>query len=70
MDAMGVVETESDPLAEDVGVFLWRLQRSLEMGFGRRLAHRIAVTQIDLHKLERLIYTGCPARTAYQILRP
>jgi hypothetical protein len=41
MDAMGVVETESDPLAEDVGVFLWRLQRSLEMGFGRRLAHRM-----------------------------
>ena len=52
------------------GVFLRRLQRSLEMGFGRRLAHRIAVTQIDLHQLERLIYMGCPARTAYQILRP
>ena len=67
---MSVTETESKHPFPDLGVFLWRLERSREMGFGRRLAHRIAVTQIDLHQLERLIYTGCPARTAYQILRP
>jgi hypothetical protein len=71
MGAMSVIETESEhPPAEDLEVFLWRLQRSLEMGFGRRLADRIAVTQIDLHRLERLICSGCPRGTAYRILRP
>jgi len=50
--------------------WLWRFRRSLEMGFGSRLADRIAVTQIDLHELERLISCGCPRRTAYRILRP
>jgi len=40
------------------------------MGFGSRLADRIAVTEIDLHELERLISCGCPRRTAYRILRP
>jgi hypothetical protein len=71
MGAMSIVETEAEqPLAGDLAVFLWRLQRSLEMGFGRRLADRIAVTQIDLHRLERLICSGCPRGTAYRILRP
>jgi hypothetical protein len=56
-------------LAEDAGVFLWRFERSLEMGFGTRLADRIAGTQIDLHELERLITLGCPLLTAYRILR-
>jgi hypothetical protein len=68
---MSVVETEGEhPPADDLVVLLWRLQRSLEMGFGRRLADRIAVTQIDLHRLERLISSGCPRGTAYRILRP
>jgi hypothetical protein len=71
LGGMSVVETESErPLEGDLAVFLWRLQRSLEMGFGRRLADRIAVTQIDLHRLERLICSGCPRGTAYRILRP
>jgi hypothetical protein len=35
-----------------------------------RLAERIAVTEIDLHELARLISWGCPRRTAYRILRP
>jgi hypothetical protein len=39
------------------------------MGFGTRLADRIAGTQIDLHELERLIALGCPRLTAYRILR-
>jgi len=51
-----------------VGVFLWRFRRSLEMGFGGRLAERIAVKEIDLHQLEHLIFCGCPRRTAYRIL--
>jgi hypothetical protein len=68
---MSIVETESNhPLEDELGVFLWRFQRSLAMGFGRRLADRIAMTQIDLHQLERLISRGCPRRTAYHILRP
>jgi hypothetical protein len=68
---MSVAETDSAHplLAEDAGVFLWRFQRSLEMGFGRPMADRIAITQIDLHELERLISLGCPRRTAYRILR-
>ena len=33
------------------------------------MADRIAITQIDLHELERLISLGCPRRTAYRILR-
>lgn len=71
VEVMSATETENDhPRAEGLGVFLWRFQRSLEMGFGRRLADRIAVTEIDLHELERLISWGCPQRTAYRILRP
>ena len=71
MEAMSVVRTESEyPLAEGPGVFLWRFQRSLEMGFEAQLADRIAVMQIDLHQLERLISSGCPPGTAYRILRP
>jgi hypothetical protein len=49
---MSIAETEgAHSLAEDAGVFLWRFLRSLEMGFGTRLADRIAGTQIDLHEL-------------------
>ena len=71
MEAMSVAETESEhPRTKDLGVFLWRFQRSMEMGFGRRLADRIAVTEIDLHELEGLISGGCPRRTAYRILQP
>ena len=71
VEVMSATETESEhPRAEDLGVFLWRFQRSLEMGFGRRLADRIAVTEIDLHELEGLISGGCPRRTAYRILQP
>jgi len=69
-EEMNIAATESaHPLADDAGVFLWRFLRSLEMGFGSRLADRIAGTQIDLHELERLIALGCPRLTAYRILR-
>ena len=71
MQAMSVTETESEhPRAADLGVFLWRFQRSREMGFARLLADRIAVSEIDLHELEGLISGGCPRRAAYRILRP
>ena len=71
LEAMSIVRTESEySVAEGPGVFLWRFQRSLEMGFERQLADRIAVTQIDLHQLERLISSGCPRTTAYRILHP
>ena len=67
---MSIAETESaHSQAEEAGVFLWRFVRSVEMGFGNRLADRIAGTQIDLHELERLIALGCPRFTAYRILR-
>ena len=71
MEAMSVTEAENahSLLAEDAGVFLWRFQRSLEMGFGRSMADRIAITQIDLHELERLLSFGCRRQTAYRILR-
>ena len=68
---MSVAETESgQSIGEASEVFLWRFQRSLDMGFGRGLADQIAATQIDLHELERLISWGCRRRTAYRILRP
>jgi hypothetical protein len=71
VEVMSANEIENEhPQAEDLGVFLWRFQRSLEMGFVSRLAERIAVTEIDLHELARLISWGCPRRTAYRILRP
>ena len=71
VEVMSATETENEqPQTQDSGVFRWRFQRSLEMGFERRLADRIAVTEIDLHELERLISWGCPQRTAYRILRP
>jgi hypothetical protein len=68
---MSAVETETSyPPAGDLEVFLWRLQRTLKLGFEERLAGRIAGTTIDLHQLERLISSGCPRGTAYRILGP
>ena len=68
---MSVIESADEyRRGEDLGVFLWRLERTLQMGFKKRLADRIASMQIDLHELEGLLSSGCPRRTAYRILRP
>jgi hypothetical protein len=70
-EVISATEIEDDHRqADGLEVFLWRFQRSLAMGFGRRLADRIAVSRIDLHELEHLLAWGCPRRTAYRILRP
>jgi hypothetical protein len=56
--------------ADAVAVYLWRFQRSQAMGFASELADRIAMSEVDLHELERLLSCGCSPRTAYRILRP
>jgi len=69
---MSLVEREpvaEGLVSEDLLVFDWRFQRSLQMGFRTLLAERIAATCIDLHDLEHLIGRGCPKATAYRILR-
>jgi hypothetical protein len=71
VEVSSATEIDDDhPRADAFGVFLWRFERSLAMGFGRGLANRIAVGEIDLHELEGLISCDCPQRTAYRILRP
>jgi hypothetical protein len=69
MDVLHATEIEDPPQAEDSAVFLASSARS-QMGFGGWLAGRVALSEIDLHELERLLASGCPPSTAYRILRP
>jgi hypothetical protein len=54
-------------LDEELTVVRWRTERLLELGYGLREAAGLALSEIDIHELERLIALGCPPETAVRI---
>lgn len=52
---------------ERLRVFEWRRERLQALGFPSRAATRLALSDIDVHELERLIRHGCPPELAARI---
>jgi Fe2+ transport system protein FeoA len=66
MDELDVHELEPR-LAERAAVERWRAKRLIALGFGYGEARRLALSDVDVHELERLIEMGCPPGTAVRI---
>lgn len=54
-------------LDEELTVVRWRTERLLALGYERRRAASLAISEVDIHELERLIGKGCPRETAVRI---
>lgn len=52
---------------DDLQVVRWRTERLLALGYDLHDAAHLALSQVDVHELERLIGTGCPLATAVRI---
>ena len=50
-----------------LAVVRWRTERLLRLGYGLSEAAELALSEIDVHELERLIGMGCPPQTAIRI---
>ena len=48
-------------------VFVWRRERLLSLGLAEGRACVIALSQIDIHDIERLVDRGCPLDVAIKI---
>jgi len=48
----------------------WRTQRLVSLGADAELAATIALSDADVHDIERLIKAGCPLELAWTIVRP
>lgn len=60
-------DSESLWLDEELTVVRWRTERLLALGYERRRAASLAISEVDIHELERLIGKGCPRETAVRI---
>jgi len=67
VDELDILDGEWRRLEDDLRVLRWRSERLLALGYERREASLLAVSQVDIHELERLIVKGCPPETAVQI---
>ena len=67
VDDLDTLEGEWRRLDDDLTVLGWRTERLLALGYDLRQAARLAISQIDVHELERLIGSGCPPATAVRI---
>ena len=54
-------------LDDERTVVLWRTERLIALGYERREAALLAISQVDVHELERLIGKGCAPATAVWI---
>lgn len=54
-------------LDEELDVVRWRTERLVALGFGLRQAAYLALSDVEVHQLERLIARGCPPETAVRI---
>lgn len=52
---------------EHVRVFEWRRQRLRALGYPSNAATRLALSDVDVHELERLIRRGCSPELAARI---
>ncbi len=67
MDELDTLDSEWRRLDDDLTVLRWRTDRLIALGYELRQAAFLAISQIDVHELERLIGRGCPPATAARI---
>ena len=67
MDELGPLTSEWRCLDDDVTVLCWRTERLIALGYELREAAYLAISDVDVHELERLIEKGCPTETAVRI---
>jgi hypothetical protein len=67
VDELGPLNRERQSLDDGLTVLCWRTERLLALGYELREAAYLAISDVDVHELERLIGKGCPAETAVRI---
>jgi len=67
VDELDTLDSEWRSLDDDLTVLRWRTERLVALGYDLREATFLAISQIDVHELERLIGRGCPPQTAVRI---
>jgi hypothetical protein len=67
VDELDTHSIEWRELDDDLQVMSWRTERLLALGYELREAAFLALAEVDIHELERLIGKGCPRRTAARI---
>jgi hypothetical protein len=67
VDDLDTLDSEWRRLDDDLTVMRWRTERLVALGYELRQAAFLAISQIDVHELERLIGSGCPPATAVRI---
>lgn len=67
MDELGTLESEWRRLDDELSILRWRTERLIALGYEFREAAFLALSQVDIHELERLIGKGCPPETAVRI---
>jgi hypothetical protein len=58
---------ELEALDNELVVTRWRTERLVGLGYEPPEAASLAVSEVDVHELERLIGKGCPPATAVRI---
>jgi len=67
VDELETLDSEWRRLDDDLTILRWRTERLVALGYQLREAAFLAISQIDIHELERLIGSGCPPATAVRI---
>lgn len=67
MTAFQTFDADWRRLDDDLTVVRWRTERLLALGYELREAAFLAISQVDIRELERLIGKGCPRETAVRI---
>jgi hypothetical protein len=67
VDELDTLDSEWRRLDDDLTVLRWRTDRLVALGYELQQAAFLAISQIDVHELERLIGSGCPPATAVRI---
>jgi hypothetical protein len=67
MDELDLRDADWARLDDELEITRWRTERLLTLGFSLREAAFLALTEVDVHELERLIAAGCPRETAVRI---
>jgi hypothetical protein len=67
MDELDLRDADWARLDDELEITRWRTERLLALGFSLRKSAFLALTEVDVHELERLIAAGCPRETAVRI---
>ena len=58
---------EPNTLDDELIVMRWRTERLVGLGYELAEAASLAISEVDVHELERLIGNGCAPATAVRI---